>query len=62
MAPSPYLRTLRTLRLDRGYSLQTLADRAGINKGSISQIERGVKIATAAEAQKLAGARTAVAA
>lgn len=35
------LRALRELRVAAGLSLQDLADRSGVNKGTISQIERG---------------------
>lgn len=39
--PTTVLRTLRELRLDRGWTLTHLAGLTGINKGTLSQIERG---------------------
>jgi transcriptional regulator with XRE-family HTH domain len=42
-------RTLRELRIERGMSLRQLGDRSGLNKGTISQIERGRLVATPRE-------------
>lgn len=43
------LRTLRELRVEAGLSLQDLADASGVNKGTISQIERGRIVASPRE-------------
>lgn len=50
MSSSPTVfRTLRELRLERQMSLKELADATGINKGTLSGIERGRIVATAVE-------------
>jgi len=41
--------TLRELRLAAGMTLRELADRASISKGSLSQIERGKRVASQPE-------------
>lgn len=46
--------TLRELRLQRGWSLNDLAQLCEIPKAIISQIERGRMVATAQEADRLA--------
>lgn len=43
------LRTLRELRVDEHLSLAELAEKSGVNKGTLSQIERGRIVATPAE-------------
>lgn len=49
-------RTLRELRVDRGWNLQTLADRAGLNVATVSQIERGKLVAEPHHLQALSDA------
>jgi DNA-binding XRE family transcriptional regulator len=59
-APSPasplVARTLRELRLDRGLSLRDLSELAGLNRATVSQIERGRLVATPAELSRLEAA------
>lgn len=43
------LRTLRELRVEQGMSLAQLAEQSGINKGTLSGIERGRIVANPAE-------------
>lgn len=45
---------LRELRNERGYSLETLAERSGVSRSNISLIERGQSSPTAAVLDKLA--------
>lgn len=53
--PGPrMLRTLRELRVEQGLSLRELAEASGVNKGTISQIERGRLVATRAELDAIA--------
>ncbi|MGH3169799.1 MAG: helix-turn-helix domain-containing protein [Trebonia sp.] len=47
---------LRAARRDRGISLGTLADAAGIGKGSLSEIENGIRNPTLSTLYALAGA------
>lgn len=47
--PGAMLRTLRELRVEHSLSLSELAAATGINKGTLSQIERGRIVATPAE-------------
>jgi DNA-binding XRE family transcriptional regulator len=49
-------RTLRELRLAAGISLRELAETSGLQKGTLSQIERGRIVATKTEADQLATA------
>lgn len=49
----PVLRTLQQVRVGRATKLPALADQTGINKGSLSQIERGLRVATDAELLRL---------
>ena len=52
--PPPH--TLRELRLNQSMTLRDLATKSGLNKATISQIERGRLVATQAEADQLAEA------
>lgn len=47
---TPYLRTLRELRLELGLTLRQVQERTGLNKGTLSQIERGRLVASPNEA------------
>lgn len=49
----PAIRTLRRLRIDAGYTLPQLADLAGIDRGTLSQLERGRMIANQRELDAL---------
>lgn len=49
-------RTLRELRLDRGWKLAELAERSGLPVPTLSLIERGRFVATPAEINALAAA------
>lgn len=46
--------SLGEIRLGRGLSLRELQERAGINRATLSQIERGRLVATPAEADAIA--------
>jgi len=48
--------TLRMLRQERGWSLDTLAERSGTTKSYLSKVERGFNTPSIAVAIKLAGA------
>ncbi len=47
------LRTLRELRVEQGISLRELAEATGINKGTLSGIERGRVVASRAELDRI---------
>lgn len=47
---TPYLRTLRELRLELGLTLKQVQERTGLHKGTLSQIERGRLVASPREA------------
>jgi transcriptional regulator with XRE-family HTH domain len=49
-------RRLRSLRAERGLSLESLAERSGVSRSNISQIERGESSPTAVVLDKLATA------
>lgn len=49
MAATSVLRTLRQLRLERGHSLRALAELSGVDKPTLSQIERGRLVANPQE-------------
>ena len=46
---------LRSLRAERGFTLEALADRAGVSRSMISLVERGESSPTAAVLDRLAG-------
>jgi transcriptional regulator with XRE-family HTH domain len=46
---------LRLYRKSRGYTQQTLADRAGVSRSFIAEIERGAKLPRVPVARSLAG-------
>ncbi|RDI73284.1 helix-turn-helix domain-containing protein [Gaiella occulta] len=52
----PLLRTLREIRMGSRTTLRQLQDRTGINKGTLSQIERGRMVASPAELAAIADA------
>jgi transcriptional regulator with XRE-family HTH domain len=47
---TPYLRTLRELRLELGLTLKQVQERTGLHKATLSQIERGRLVASPHEA------------
>ena len=47
-------RRIRELRRDRGMTLQTLAEKAGVSKSMISKVERGEASPSAATVARLA--------
>lgn len=47
---------VRELREERGLTVQELADRAGLSKSYLSEIERGVKTVNARRLEQLASA------
>lgn len=47
---TPYLRTLRELRLELGLTLKQVQERTGLHKATLSQIERGRLVASPREA------------
>lgn len=46
-------KTLRQVRLDRGLSLSGLEGKTGLNRGTLSQIERGVRVPSAVELARI---------
>lgn len=48
-------RNIRRLRQDRGWSQEDYADRAGIHRTYVSDIERGARNPTITVVEKLAG-------
>jgi len=50
------LHTLRQIRVGRGWTLGQLASATGINKGTLSQIERGRLVASQHELRLIAAA------
>lgn len=53
---TPYLRTLRELRLELGLTLKQVQERTGLHKGTLSQIERGRLVASPKEARLISQA------
>ena len=53
---TPYLRTLRELRLELGLTLKQVQERTGLHKATLSQIERGRLVANPREAQAISEA------
>ena len=51
-----YTEKLRTMRSDQNLSLQELADKAGMNKGYVSQVELGKRKPSFESVENLAGA------
>ena len=53
---TPYLRTLRELRLELGLTLKQVQERTGLHKATLSQIERGRLVANPKEARLISQA------
>lgn len=53
---TPYLRTLRELRLELGLTLKQVQERTGLHKATLSQIERGRLVASPKEARLISQA------
>lgn len=56
MPPVPLLRTLREIRVGQGMRLSELANRSGLNRGTLSMIERGRMVASPEELVAIADA------